>query len=104
MAKLTMATPADFKPKKAVTIPPNEIDSALESRNSAKHGYSNDFVRQKLRISDFYPDEQFIKATFEHEYKDFILLLLPVIITAIFVIIHKGNFYMDLIKFFQSLM
>ena len=75
MAKLTMATSADFKPRQK-KLTQSEIAQIAESRKG-NLGYSQEWPRQKLRISDLYADEKFLKENSEYEYKYFVLLMLP---------------------------
>jgi len=100
MAKLTMATSADFKPreKKLTQV---EIVKITESRK-VNLGYSQEWPRQKLRISDLYPDEQFLKEISTHEYKYFILMVIPVIITSAFVIVNRNNLYNEFLAFLEE--
>ncbi len=101
MAKLTMATSADFKPRQK-KLTQTEISQITESRKE-NIGYSQEWPRQKLRISDLYPDEQFIKETSTHEYKYFILMVFPVIITSAFVLLQRNGLYDDLLAFLEAL-
>ena len=100
MARLTMATSADFKPrvKKLTQV---EVAKITESRK-VNLGYSQEWPRQKLRISDLYPDEKFLKESTTQEYKYFILFVLPVIITSAFVLVHRNNLYNEFLAFLES--
>ena len=97
-----MATSADFKPKRP-TISKEETVRIVESRKE-KMGYLQEWPRQKLRISDLYPDEQFIKENSEHEYRYFILLVFPVVVTAALVIINRNGLYDELVFFLENLL
>ncbi|MBO7126380.1 hypothetical protein J6W78_02430 [bacterium] len=100
MAKLTMATSANFKPreKKLTQV---EMEKITESRK-VNLGYSQEWPRQKLRISDLYPDEKFLKENLMHEYKYFILMVLPVIVTSAVVLIHRNNLYNEFLAYLEE--
>lgn len=95
-----MATSADFKPrvKKLTQV---EIVQIAESRK-VNMGYSHEWPRQKLRIADLYPDEQFIKENSTHEYKYFILMIMPVVVTSLFVFVHKNDLYNEFLVFLEE--
>ena len=95
-----MATSADFKPRQK-KLTQTEISQITETRK-VNMGYSHEWPRQKLRIADLYPDEQFIKENSTHEYKYFILMILPVIITSIFVFVHRNDLYNELLDFLEK--
>ncbi len=99
MARLTMATSADFKPRQK-KLTQTEAAQIAESRK-VNLGYAQEWPRQKLRISDLYPDEQFIREISMHEYKYFILMVLPVIVTSAFVLVHRNNLYNEFIAFLE---
>lgn len=100
MARLTMATSADFKPREK-KLTQSEAAKITESRK-VNLGYSQEWPRQKLRISDLYPDEQFLKENLMHEYKYFILMVLPVIITSAFVLVHRNNLYNEFLAYLEE--
>ena len=95
-----MATSADFKPR-AKKLTQVEIVQIAESRK-VNMGYSQEWPRQKLRIADLYPDEQFMKENSTHEYKYFILMVLPVIITSAFVLVHRNDLYNEFRAFLET--
>ena len=101
MAKLTMATSADFKPrqKKLTQI---EITEITENRKVSV-GYSRELPRQKLRIADLYPDEQFLRDISTHEYRYFVLMILPVVIASVFVLVQKNDLYNEFLTFLEGL-
>lgn len=101
MTKLTMAKSADFKPrqKKLTQI---EIAQITENRK-VNIGYAHELPRQKLRISDLYPDEQFIKEYSTHEYKYFILMILPVAVASVFVLVQKLDLYNEFLTFLEGI-
>lgn len=101
MARLTMATSADFKPREK-KLTQSEAEKIAESRK-VNLGYSQEWPRQKLRISDLYPDEQFLKESLTQEYKRFALMVLPVIITSIFVLVHRNDLYNEFLTFLEGL-
>ena len=101
MAKLTMATSADFKPKKR-TLSQTEVAQIKETRTE-NMGYSQEWPRQKLRISDLCPDEEFIRENSVNEYKYFILLIVPIVVTAVFALIHNNGLYEELLVFLENL-
>ena len=95
-----MATSADFKPReKKLTL--SEAAQIKETRK-VNLGYSQEWPRQKLRISDLYPDEQFLKESLMQEYKYFILMVLPVIITSAFVLVHRNNLYNEFLAYLEE--
>ena len=96
-----MATSADFKPKKT-TLSESEAAQITEGRRK-NLGYSQEWPRQKLRISDLSPDEEFIRENSVNEYKYFILLIIPIVITAVSVIIHRNGLYEELLTFLENL-
>ena len=96
-----MATSADFKPREK-KLTQSEVAKIAESRK-LNLGYAQEWPRQKLRISDLYPDEQFLKESLTHEYKYFILFLLPVMITSVFVLVHRNNLYNEFLEFLEGL-
>ena len=100
MARLTMATSADFKPRQK-KLTQTEVAQIEESRK-VNMGYSQEWPRQKLRIADLYPDEQFIKENSTHEYKYFILMVLPVLVTSLFVLVHKNDLYNEFLVFLEE--
>lgn len=102
MAKLTMATSADFKPR-AKKLTQTEIAQIKESRTE-NMGYSQEWPRQKLSIADLKPDEAFIKENSEHEYKYFILLMIPLVITATFVLVPRNGLLDDFLVFLESIL
>lgn len=102
MAKLTMAKSADFKPREK-KLTQSEIAQIKETRN-VNMGYSQEWPRQKLRISDLCSDEQFLKENSEHEYRYFILLMLPLILTAAFVLVHRNGLYEDLLLILENIL
>lgn len=95
-----MAKSADFKPrqKKLTQV---EMEKITESRK-VNLGYAQEWPRQKLRISDLYPDEKFLKENLMHEYKYFILMVLPVIVTSFFVLIHRNDLYNEFLTFLEE--
>jgi len=100
MARLTMATSADFKPREK-KLTQSDVAQITESRK-VNLGYTQEWPRQKLRISDLYPDEQFLKESLMQEYKYFILMVLPVIVTSLFVLVHKNNLYNEFLVFLEA--
>ena len=96
-----MAKSADFKPKKT-TLSQTEVAQIKESRKE-NMGYSQEWPRQKLRISDLSPDEEFIRENSVNEYKYFILLIIPIVVTAIFALIHRNALYEELLVFLETL-
>lgn len=100
MARLTLVTSSDFKPK-AKKLTQSEADKIAESRKVSL-GYSQEWPRQKLRISDLYPDEQFLKESLTQEYKYFILMVLPIIVTSLFVLVHRNDIYNELLDFLDK--
>ncbi|HQM85915.1 MAG TPA: hypothetical protein PLD55_14650 [bacterium] len=55
-------------------------------------------TRTKLRIRDLYPDKQYIKEVNGKELRYFLLLIIPVIITAIFTAIQREDLYNRLVE------
>ena len=105
MAKLTMAKAAanNGRPTMERKLTPTEILQIQESRKE-NMGYSQEWPRQKLRIADLKPDEEFIKESSEHEYKYFILLMIPLVVTAAFVLVNKNGLYEDFLVFLESIL
>lgn len=101
MAKLTMAKSADFKPR-VKKLTQSEITQIKESRTE-NMGYSQEWPRQKLSIADLKPDEVFIKENSEHEYKYFILLMIPLVVVAAFVIVHRNGLFEDFLVLLESI-
>lgn len=56
--------------------------------------------RQKLRIRDLYPDKQYIKDVTDHESRYFLLLIVPVVVTAIYSATQREDLYSKLVEFF----
>ena len=100
MARLTMATSADFKPREK-KLTQSEAAKITESRR-VNLGHAQEWPRQKLRISDLYPDEQFLKEYSTHEYKYFILMILPVVVASVFVLVQKNDLYNEFLTFLES--
>lgn len=101
MARLTMAKSADFKPKKT-TLTESEAAAITEGRRK-NLGYSQEWPRQKLRVSDLYPDEDFIRENSVNEYKYFILLIIPIVITAMFALVYRNGVYEEMLTFLENL-
>jgi hypothetical protein len=55
-------------------------------------------TRTKLRIRDLYPDKQYIKEINGRELRYFLLLVIPVIITAIFTAMQREDLYNRLVE------
>ncbi|MBQ4438892.1 hypothetical protein II898_08445 [bacterium] len=100
MARLTMAKSADFKPR-AKKLTQVEIVQITESRK-VNLGYAQEWPRQKLRIADLYPDEKFLKESLMQEYKYFILMVLPVLVTSAVALVHRNNLYNDFLVFLEE--
>lgn len=95
-----MAKSADFKPR-AKKLTQVEIVQITESRK-VNLGYAQEWPRQKLRIADLYPDEKFLKESLMQEYKYFILMVLPVLVTSAVVLVHRNNLYNDFLVFLEE--
>lgn len=100
MAKLTMATSADFRPKRKIAAEEEKLEIENRRKTTAQ---ASEWPRQKLRIADLSPDEQFIKEISDHEYKYFILLIISVIIMAAFVVIQKNGLYNEFLTYLETL-
>ena len=96
-----MATSADFKPREK-KLTQSEIAQIKENRKE-NLGYSQEWPRQKLRISDLCPDEIFLRENSEHEYKYFILLMIPRVVVAAFVIVHRNGLFEDFLVLLESI-
>lgn len=66
----------------------------------------NDSPKQKIRIKDLSPDKQYVKDVIDNELKYFLLIIIPVVITAITALINRGDlhnrFIAFLVKFFSN--
>lgn len=66
----------------------------------------DDTPRQKLRIKDLSPDKQYVKDVIDNELKYFLLVAIPLIITAITALINRGDLHNrlvdTLVKFFSN--
>jgi len=66
----------------------------------------DDTPKQKLRIKDLSPDKKYVKDVIDNELKYFLLVAIPVIITAITALINRGDLHNrlvdTLVKFFSN--
>ena len=95
-----MAKSADFKPR-AKKLTQVEIVQITESRK-VNLGYAQEWPRQKLRIADLYPDEKFLKESLMQEYKYFILMVLPVLVTPAVALVHRNNLYNEFLAYLEE--
>lgn len=56
--------------------------------------------RQKLSISDLYPDRNYIKEVDESEGRYFLLLIIPVVVTALYNSISRQDLFNKMVAFF----
>lgn len=56
--------------------------------------------RQKLSISDLYPDRNYIKEVNESEGRYFLLLIIPVVVTALYNSISRQDLFNKMVAFF----
>lgn len=56
--------------------------------------------RQKLSISDLYPDRNYIKEVNESEGRYFLLLIIPVVVTALYNAISRQDLFNKMVAFF----
>lgn len=59
----------------------------------------DDSPRQKLRIKDLSPDRQYVKDVIDNELKYFLLLSIPVVLTAILALMTRGDVYNRFVDF-----
>ncbi|HNW83346.1 MAG TPA: hypothetical protein PKG52_10695 [bacterium] len=59
--------------------------------------------RQKLRIKDLSPDKQYVKDVIDNELKYFLLLSIPVVLTAIIALMARGDIYNRFVAFIVKL-
>lgn len=57
----------------------------------------------KIRISDLYPDKQYIKEVNDGELRYFLLLILPVAVAAFFSTVQRDNLYNKFIDYIVRL-
>lgn len=103
MAKLSLSKDLREETKDQIDLEPHkttrETADSKETKGPIRPQKHEAFPRQKLRISDLYPDKQLIKEAADNEYKYFLLLMFPVIIIAFFVVFQRYNLYQKLAEF-----
>lgn len=94
MSKLTLNTPIETNL--------NEDPTPKKSREwkpSVRIKERTPKIRQKLNISDLYPDRNYIKEVNESEGRYFILLIIPVVVTAMYNAVSRQDLFNKLVDF-----
>jgi hypothetical protein len=89
-------------------VDPKKFDETEESKREWKPTVRmtkrQESLRTKLRMSDLYPDKQYIKEVNNGELRYFILLVIPVVVSAIFAAVQRDDLFNKLVdiivKFF----
>ncbi len=94
MSKLTLNNSVETVPK--------EDDQPKKSREwkpSVRIKERKQTFRQKLSISDLYPDRNYIKEVNESEGRYFLLIIIPVVVTALYNAVSRQDLVNRLIAF-----
>ncbi|MGI6394996.1 MAG: hypothetical protein ACOX2F_09785 [bacterium] len=96
MSKLSLKN--EYDPTQKTVGESREKSSPFEYKPSVRLQKREQKLRSKLRIKDLYPDRQNIKEVSGKEFKYFILLIVPIAVTAVFMAIQNENLYNRIIK------
>jgi len=100
MSKLSLNNPVVNTPdpnKKEESVQPKK---SREWKPSVRIKERKPAFRQKLSISDLYPDRNYIKDVTNNEGRYFILLIIPVVVTALYNAVSRQDLYNRLVAFF----
>ena len=94
MSKLTLNGSVEKTP--AVEPKPQK---SREWKPSVRIKERKQTFRQKLSISDLYPDRNYIKEVDESEGRYFLLLIIPVVVTALYNAVSRQDLLNRLVAF-----
>jgi len=99
MSKLSMNSPVENTPdpNKQEVEPPKK---SREWKPSVRIKDRKPTFRQKLSISDLYPDRNYIKEVNGSEGRYFLLLIIPVVVTALYNAVSRQDLYNRMVAFF----
>jgi hypothetical protein len=97
-----MAKPSLKDPEKPMEYRPEKV--TREFRPSVRLQERQVTLRQKLRIKDLAPDRKFIKDSSEKELRYFLLLTLPIVVTAFVTALEREDLVKRIIQFLISLL
>ena len=91
-------------------VDPKKFDEAeqkeREWKPTVRMTKRSETLRTKLRMSDLYPDQQYIKEVNNGELRYFLLLIIPVVVSALFAAVQRDDLFNKLVdiivKFFSG--
>jgi|GEM_PF-1264908 len=101
MSKLALHNIVEKDPNQEMSLQ-NETESkkSREWRPTVRIKERQQKFRQKLSISDLYPDRNYIKEVNESEGRYFLLLIIPVVVTALYNAISRQDLFNKMVAFF----
>lgn len=94
MAKLSLNNSVESVPQ-----PESKPKKSREWKPSVRIKERKQTFRQKLNISDLYPDRNYIKDVNDSEGRYFLLVIIPVVVTALYNAISRQDLLNKLVDF-----